>query len=278
MTTDRDVDDELRALLMRADPWPDPDLDDVLAPLVAREASPGAPQRAPQRVVPLAGRARERWVGAGAVVAALALSAGALASGGWTGEYATGTVDGLVRDADGNVLRTDEGLPYVNAWGTDTSPLVDLGDPGAAAIIAGLAPRDRTLPDWVTWDEIVAAVTPDPGTDPGVTSADGLRMWLLFTAADAWQVSWLEAWTAGDEAAVAVAFDGWSGALEATARSWDPESWQGRERLIEQVRGGDGAAMRYDAEANNHWLRRTGGVGDPRTVDESGAAAGAERS
>ncbi|GEA80108.1 hypothetical protein [Cellulomonas uda] len=253
------TDDDLRARLAAADPWSAPDLDDVLAPLVARHATA---DRAPAPVTRLPLRHARRWAVAGTGTAvALALTAAGVASGAWTGEHAGGTPDGLL---------VVDGVTYRNESGTDTSEMLDLSHPDAPAVVASLAPRDEPLPAWLTWDEVAAYVLPVPVDEPSVTSADGITASLHSVAGAAWQAQWFAARAAGDDVSAARALDAWEAALEATRWAWEEESWKGRERLVADVRAGDAAAMLQDLEANGvaDFVERIGADGDPATTDE----------
>lgn len=264
------TDDDLRARLAAADPWSEPDLGDVLAPLVARHVT-----SADHGVTALRGR-RRPWVVAGVgAAAALALTAAGVASGAWTGDRAGGTSDGRALDDSGRPLTTADGDPVEDAWGTDTSELVDLEHPGAAAVVASLAPRDRPLPPWLTWDDVVARATSGLGADAGVASADGVRAGMVGIAAAAWQTAWFEARAAGDQAAADRALDEWAGALAATEPVWAPESWQRVQGLVQDVRAGDSEAMLRDLEigAPDDFLDRIGVDGDPATSDLPGPDA-----
>lgn len=256
------TDDDLRAQLAAADPWSAPDLDDVLAPLVARHAMADDRELAPVTRLPL--RHARRWAvaGTGAAVA-FALTAAGLASGAWTGEHAGGTPDGTL---------VIDGVTYQNEDGTDTSEMLDLTHPDAREAVLSLVPRDVTLPTWRTWEDaaddlVIAPVPGEPGT---VVSARGVTNSLYDQAATAWQVQWFEDRAAGDDAAAAHALDEWEAALRATRWAWDEASWESVEKLIAAVRGGDAAAMLYDLEANAgaELLARIGADGDPTTVDD----------
>jgi len=262
------TDDDLRARLAAADPWPAPDLTDVLTPLVARHTRTGAAADdaadgvAPVVRLPL--RHSRRWAIAGTGVAvAFALTAAGLASGAWTGEHAAGTPDGT---------QVVDGVTYRNEDGTDTSELLDLTHPDARAVVLSLVPRDVPLPTWMTWEDAAddIVVEPVPGEPGTVVSARGVTTMLYHQAATAWQVQWFEARAAGDDAGADRALDAWEGALRATRWAWEDASWQGVEELVAAVRGGDAAAMLYDleADASPALLARIGADGDASTVDD----------
>ena len=186
--------------------------------------------------------------------------------GAWTGQHAHGTPDGLARAADGSVLTADDGSVVRNADGVDTSEYLDLAHPQAPAAIASLAPRDEPLPEWTSWDELVAAAV-DVATgqrEPGWASERFVVDSLNFAAASAWQVAWIEAADAGDEAAANVAFERWQRALEATRESWDWTTAEAEQVLADAARAGDVAAMVRDVDLNG------GAVAQARLADRTG--------
>lgn len=182
--------------------------------------------------------------------AALAVSAFAMLGDGWTGEYASGTPDGLIWE-DGAVVAQ-------NADGTDTSEYIDAFAEGGLETVASLAPRELSLPTWITWDEIVeryVAAIRAQGPSWGVASARYYSSSFTHNAEIAWKTQWVEAYEAGDGDLQQEALTQWRVAIDANRDVWAPEQVEIPFELLAAAERGDVEAVRDDLRANSiEWI------------------------